>query len=107
MGKHSLYEMSPQPNSEVPSNQCKKENTACYIILIIKKADSSSSEEANFKLALNSKRNLSLNKEDIIHYSEQCPQQPSENKFYVAISSKFLQEHNIKTQLRPRDFEKF
>lgn len=88
--------MSPQSNSEVPSSQCKKGNTASYIIFIIKKIDSTSSEETNFKLVPNSKINLSL-KEDIILYSKRSPKQPSKNQvIYMAISSKSFNNVTLK-----------
>ena len=90
--------MSPQANSEVPSSQCKKGNTASCIVAIIKKRNYSSSEKANLKQVLNSKKNLSL-KENIIQYSEQCPQQPSgekSNKFYMTVPHKSLRNITLK-----------
>lgn len=86
MDKCSVYEMSPQFNFEVPSSRCKKGNLASNPILILKKSDSSSSKEANFNTKLFKK--IHFKQEDIIQYSEQCPQQPSKNsnKSYMAIS---------------------
>lgn len=68
--------------------------------------DSSSSvEEANFKLLLNSKRNPSLKIRRTIYktVNKVLNHLLKNNKFYMVISCKFLPEQNIKTQLRPRD----
>lgn len=71
--------------------------------------DSSSSvEEANFKLLLNSKRNASLKTIRRTIYkivNKVLNHLLKNNKFYMVISFKFLPEQNIKTQLRPRDWD--